>query len=132
MLFWHKHNIERSLTDLANFTPFPGEYNAATQKNQPLISTKLFALDFPYIHLYPPSTLFLLLQNANVIHLTFVSDEWSMEDKVLFEQAFNSHGKSFKKLQATVSNFHLIDTNLCWAPTSPSCIAFVKVSPKAT
>ena len=25
MLFWHKHNIERSLTDLANFTPFPGE-----------------------------------------------------------------------------------------------------------
>ena len=109
MLFWHKHNIERSLTDLANFTPFPGEYNAATQKNQPLFSTKLFTLDFPYIHLYPPSTLFLLLQNANVIHLTFVSDEWSMEDKVLFEQAFNSHGKSFKKLQATVSNFHLID-----------------------
>lgn len=24
MLFWHKHNLEKSLTDLANFTPFPG------------------------------------------------------------------------------------------------------------
>lgn len=54
MLFWHKHNIDRSLTDLANFTPFP--------------------------------------------------DEWSMEDKVLFEQAFNSHGKSFKKLQQNLQD----------------------------
>ena len=25
MLFWHKHNLEKSLTDLANFTPFPGK-----------------------------------------------------------------------------------------------------------
>ncbi|EDO33362.1 predicted protein, partial [Nematostella vectensis] len=49
MLFWHKHNIEKSLTDLANFTPFP--------------------------------------------------DEWSLEDKVLFEQAFGSHGKSFRRIQ---------------------------------
>ena len=24
MLLWHKHNLERSLMDLANFTPFPG------------------------------------------------------------------------------------------------------------
>lgn len=24
MLFWHKHNLDKSLTDLANFTPFPG------------------------------------------------------------------------------------------------------------
>lgn len=54
MLFWHKHNIDRSLTDLGNFTPFP--------------------------------------------------DEWSMEDKVLFEQAFNSHGKSFKKLQQNLQD----------------------------
>lgn len=49
MLFWHKHNLEKSLTDLANFTPFP--------------------------------------------------DEWSMEDKILFEQAYSSHGKSFKRIQ---------------------------------
>ena len=26
MLFWHKHNLDKSLTDLANFTPFPGKY----------------------------------------------------------------------------------------------------------
>ncbi|XP_041418449.1 REST corepressor 3 isoform X3 [Xenopus laevis] len=49
MLFWHKHNIERSLADLPNFTPFP--------------------------------------------------DEWTVEDKVLFEQAFSFHGKSFHRIQ---------------------------------
>lgn len=52
MLFWHKHNLDKSLTDLANFTPFP--------------------------------------------------DEWSMEDKILFEQAYSSHGKSFKRIQQTL------------------------------
>lgn len=52
MLLWHKHNLERSLMDLANFTPFP--------------------------------------------------DEWSMEDKILFEQAYSSHGKSFKRIQQTL------------------------------
>ncbi|KAM4594515.1 REST corepressor 3 isoform 2-T2 [Fundulus diaphanus] len=49
MLFWHKHNIEKSLADLPNFTPFP--------------------------------------------------DEWTIEDKVLFEQAFSFHGKSFHRIQ---------------------------------
>jgi len=44
MLFWHKHNFEKALADLPNFTPLP--------------------------------------------------DEWTVEDKVLFEQAFNFHGKS--------------------------------------
>lgn len=24
MLLWHKHDVEKSLADLANFTPFPG------------------------------------------------------------------------------------------------------------
>ena len=32
-----------------------------------------------------------------------ISDEWSMEDKILFEQAYSSHGKSFKRIQQTVS-----------------------------
>ncbi|CAI9557732.1 unnamed protein product [Staurois parvus] len=49
MLLWHKHDVERSLADLANFTPFP--------------------------------------------------DEWSIEDKVLFEQAFSFHGKCFQRIQ---------------------------------
>ncbi|KMQ97804.1 rest corepressor 3-like isoform 2 protein [Lasius niger] len=26
MLFWHKHNLERAVLDLANFTPFPDEW----------------------------------------------------------------------------------------------------------
>ncbi|KTG42717.1 hypothetical protein cypCar_00026150 [Cyprinus carpio] len=49
MLLWHKHDVEKSLADLANFTPFP--------------------------------------------------DEWTVEDKVLFEQAFSFHGKSFHRIQ---------------------------------
>ncbi|MEQ2211036.1 REST corepressor 2, partial [Xenoophorus captivus] len=54
MLLWHKHDVERSLADLANFTPFP--------------------------------------------------DEWTVEDKVLFEQAFSFHGKSFHRIQQMVRN----------------------------
>ncbi|KAG5851923.1 hypothetical protein ANANG_G00056990 [Anguilla anguilla] len=49
MLLWHKHDVEKSLADLANFTPFP--------------------------------------------------EEWTVEDKVLFEQAFSFHGKSFHRIQ---------------------------------
>ncbi|KAL8613782.1 hypothetical protein ACOMHN_029639 [Nucella lapillus] len=48
MLFWHKHNVDRALADLGNFTPFP--------------------------------------------------DEWTVEDKVLFEQAYNFHGKQFHRI----------------------------------
>lgn len=52
MLFWHKHDLEKAVTDLANFTPFP--------------------------------------------------DEWSKEDKVLFEQAFQFHGKCFHRIRQMV------------------------------
>lgn len=54
MLFWHKHDLERAVMDLANFTPFP--------------------------------------------------DEWTIEDKVLFEQAFQFHGKSFHRIRQMVSS----------------------------
>lgn len=49
MLFWHKHDLEKAMIDLSNFTPFP--------------------------------------------------DEWTVEDKVLFEQAFQFHGKSFHRIR---------------------------------
>ncbi|XP_006825765.1 REST corepressor-like protein isoform X1 [Saccoglossus kowalevskii] len=49
MLFWHRHDVDKSLADLPNFTPFP--------------------------------------------------DEWTVEDKVLFEQAFSFHGKSFHRIR---------------------------------
>jgi len=52
MLFWHKHSIEKALTDLPNFTPFP--------------------------------------------------DDWTTEDRVLFEQAFTFHGKSFHRIRQMV------------------------------
>jgi len=54
MLFWHKHDLERAILDLANFTPFP--------------------------------------------------DEWTVEDKVLFEQAFQFHGKSFHRIRQMVKS----------------------------
>lgn len=53
MLFWHKHDLEKAVIDLANFTPFP--------------------------------------------------DEWSKEDKVLFNQAFQFHGKCFHRIRQMVS-----------------------------
>lgn len=56
MLFWHKHDLERAVLDLANFTPFP--------------------------------------------------DEWTVEDKVLFEQAFQFHGKSFHRIRQMVREFY--------------------------
>ncbi|EEB13751.1 REST corepressor, putative [Pediculus humanus corporis] len=49
MLFWHKHDLEKAVLDLGNFTPFP--------------------------------------------------DEWTVEDKVLFEQAFTFHGKTFHRIR---------------------------------
>ena len=52
MLFWHRHDVDKALGDLPNFTPFP--------------------------------------------------DEWSVEDKVLFEQAFGFHGKSFHRIRQMV------------------------------
>lgn len=58
MLLWHKHDVERSLADLANFTPFP--------------------------------------------------DEWTVEDKVLFEQAFSFHGKSFHRIQQMVRDIGIV------------------------
>lgn len=68
MLFWHKHNIEKALSDLPNFTPFP--------------------------------------------------DEWTVEDKVLFEQAFSFHGKSFHRIRQMVNLlslfilYHICNTHL--------------------
>lgn len=39
-----------------------------------------------------------------------VPDEWPVEDKVQFEQAFISHGKNFRKLQRSVSGFYILIT----------------------
>lgn len=55
MLYWHKHDLEKAILDLANFTPFP--------------------------------------------------DDWTTEDKVLFEQAFQFHGKSFHRIRQMVWDF---------------------------
>eukprot|EP00092_Neocalanus_flemingeri_P015919 GFUD01017236.1.p1 GENE.GFUD01017236.1~~GFUD01017236.1.p1 ORF type:complete len:311 (-),score=92.47 GFUD01017236.1:600-1532(-) len=76
MLFWHKHNMDRALQDLANFTPYP--------------------------------------------------DEWSVEDKALFELAFKLHGKSqqrFHRIQEMLpekSIATLVKYYYSWKMTSSS------------
>lgn len=70
MLFWHKHDLDRAIQDLANFTPFP--------------------------------------------------DEWTVEDKVLFEQAFQFHGKSFHRIRQMLpdkSIAHLVKYYYSWKKT---------------
>uniref|UniRef100_A0A8C0FYF3 REST corepressor 2 n=1 Tax=Chelonoidis abingdonii TaxID=106734 RepID=A0A8C0FYF3_CHEAB len=67
MLLWHKHDVEKSLADLANFTPFP--------------------------------------------------DEWTVEDKVLFEQAFSFHGKSFARIQQMVPDPQPGEVYYSWKKT---------------
>ena len=44
-----------------------------------------------------------IVYNPGHLSMCFISDEWSMEDKILFEQAYSSHGKSFKRIQQIVS-----------------------------
>ncbi|KAA8582489.1 hypothetical protein FQN60_006160 [Etheostoma spectabile] len=39
MLLWHKHDVERSLADLANFTPFPDEWTVEDKLPDKLISS---------------------------------------------------------------------------------------------
>lgn len=59
MLFWHKHDLQKAVLDLQNFTPFP--------------------------------------------------DEWSSEDKVMFEQAYQFHGKCFHRIrQMVIFLYHII------------------------
>ena len=74
MLFWHKHNVDKALSDLANFTPYP--------------------------------------------------DEWTVEDKVLFEQAFSFHGKSFHRIRQMV-RCHKIIYGI-WYKEDDSCLFFLK------
>lgn len=52
MLYWHHHDMEKALSDLANFAPLP--------------------------------------------------DDWTTEDKVTFESAFNSIGKNFLRIKQMV------------------------------
>lgn len=72
MLLWHKHDVEKSLADLANFTPFP--------------------------------------------------DEWTVEDKVLFEQAFGFHGKCFQRIQQMVSKPVFMAFGVLLSPLVPNML----------
>ena len=68
MLFWHKHDLDRALQDLANFTPFPDEWSVEDKVLLPLLCSSPFLTHFPIF-------------------------------QVLFEQAFQFHGKSFHRIR---------------------------------
>ena len=74
MLYWHGYCIDKALEHMPNFCPLKGEtcdsINATTVSHPP-----------PPPH--PPPL-----------------DEWSMEDKVIFQQAFQFHGKNFQRIRA--------------------------------
>lgn len=37
------------------------------------------------------------------VHVCAVVDEWTMEDKVIFEQAYQKYGKNFQRIKSMVS-----------------------------
>jgi len=59
MLFWHNYDVKQALEDLANYTPFTGN--------------------------------------------------WYMEDMVMFEQAFQYHGKSFQRIRQMLPDKSIAD-----------------------
>ena len=61
MLQWHKHNVDKALSDLPNYTSYP--------------------------------------------------DIWTIEDKVLFEQAFYVHGKNFQRIGSVVCEMSCLIDN---------------------
>lgn len=45
--------------------------------------------------------------SMDLANFTPFPDEWTVEDKVLFEQAFQFHGKSFHRIRQMVSVKHI-------------------------
>ena len=52
---------------------------------------------------------------ADLANFTPFPDEWTVEDRVLFEQAFSFHGKSFHRIRQMVGAkvSHIISHDLC-------------------
>lgn len=85
------------MDDLANFTPLPGEYFFKMAMHSSDIRAVIASI-------HSLKELTQIFYPAKFMMLKFLfSDEWSMEDKVIFEQSFNSHGKHFSKIRANVS-----------------------------
>lgn len=49
--------------------------------------------------------------SLDLANFTPFPDEWTVEDKVLFEQAFQFHGKSFHRIRQMVSNIFCFGKN---------------------
>ena len=47
-----------------------------------------------------------------VKHLCAVVDEWTMEDKVIFEQAYQKYGKNFQRIKSMVSYYNVCRAHL--------------------
>ncbi|MGH0177210.1 UNVERIFIED_CONTAM: hypothetical protein FKN15_011856 [Acipenser sinensis] len=133
MLFWHKHNIEKSLADLPNFTPFPDEWTVEDK----VLFEQGFSFHGKTFHRIQQMScqILLLLEKdpdqdqrdgppraqtetgprrevkhniekslADLPNFTPFPDEWTVEDKVLFEQGFSFHGKTFHRIQQMIQS----------------------------
>ena len=45
-------------------------------------------------------------------HVCAVVDEWTMEDKVIFEQAYQKYGKNFQRIKSMVSYYNVCRAHL--------------------
>lgn len=76
MLFWHKYDVSKATEDLSNFVPFPSDS----------------AMTFSHV-----TTQDLVSSNAFLC-----LGDFTLEDRVLFEQGYHSHGKSFHRIKEMV------------------------------
>lgn len=75
MLYYHNYDIAKAVTDLANFCPLKGFVLCASS--------------------------LLIIPEWLSVNLTI--EDWSIEDKVIFEQAFRFHSKNFHRIKLMVS-----------------------------
>ena len=85
MLYWHKYDIEKAVEDLANFCPVQGVHVCMCACVCVCACVRVCVCVCVMID-----------------DLSSLTEEWSMEDKVTFEQAFQFHGKNFQRIRTMV------------------------------
>ena len=86
---------------------------------QPLNISYVQVCIHTYIQTCPYVIVVNLINEMHEIQLSvyFPVDEWTMEEKVVFERAFHMHGKHFHRIKAFVSI--MVAAVICY--TKPAC-----------
>ena len=93
ILFWFNYDISKALAELKNYSPFEGE---------PFLSSATYVIE---------CNMFIWFI---MLHFELPTDEWTVEDKVIFEQAYQKYGKNFQRIRSMVSGL-LLYTYVCWS-----------------